>query len=54
MATTAAPGAAVAAKKAKDVVETVDGTKKLIGAGAAVIAAGAVGMKALGAFFEWC
>mmetsp|Transcript_2541 Transcript_2541/g.4683 ORF Transcript_2541/g.4683 Transcript_2541/m.4683 type:complete len:380 (+) Transcript_2541:162-1301(+) len=48
LATTGAPGAAVAAKKAVEVVETVDNTKKLIVGGAAVIAAGAVGMKALG------
>ena len=48
MATSGAPGAAVAAKKAVEVVETVDNTKKLIVGGAAVIAAGAVGMKVLG------
>lgn len=48
LATTAAPGAAVAAKKTIEVVETAMDTKKLIGAGAAVIAAGAIGAKALG------
>jgi len=48
LATTGAPGAAVAAKKVVEVVETVDNTKKLIAGGAAVIAAGAIGMKALG------
>ena len=48
LATAGAPTAAVAAKKAVEVVETVDNTKKLIAGGAAVIAAGAVGMKALG------
>ena len=48
LATTGAPGAAVAAKKAVEVVETVDNTKNLIAGGAAVIAAGAVGMKVLG------
>jgi len=47
LATTGAPGAAVAAQKAVEVVETVDNTKKLISGGAAVIAAGAVGMKLL-------
>lgn len=47
LATTGAPPAAVAAKKAVEVVETVDNTKKLITGGAAVIAAGAVGMKLL-------
>jgi len=48
LATTGAPGAAHAAKKAVEVVETVDNTKKIIAGGAAVIAAGAVGMKVLG------
>jgi len=48
LATTGAPGAALAARKAVEVVETVDNTKKLITGGAAVIAAGAVGMKLLG------
>mmetsp|Transcript_60546 Transcript_60546/g.174663 ORF Transcript_60546/g.174663 Transcript_60546/m.174663 type:complete len:420 (+) Transcript_60546:117-1376(+) len=48
LATTAAPGAAVAAKKTVEVAETAMDAKKLIGAGAAVIAAGAVGMKVLG------
>jgi len=48
LATTGAPGAALAARKAVVVVETVDNTKKLIVGGAAVIAAGAVGMKLLG------
>jgi len=47
LATTGAPGAAVAAQKVVEVVETVDNTKKLISGGAAVIAAGAVGMKLL-------
>jgi len=47
LATTGAPNAAIAAKKAVEVVETVDSTKKLITGGAAVIAAGAVGMKLL-------
>jgi len=47
LATTGAPGAAVAAQKAVEVVETVDNTKKLISGGAAVIAAGAVGIKLL-------
>lgn len=47
LATTGAPNAAFAAKKAVQVVETVDNTKKLITGGAAVIAAGAVGMKVL-------
>jgi len=48
LATTGAPGAAHAAKKAVEVVETVDNTKKIIAGGAAVVAAGAVAMKALG------
>jgi len=47
LATTGAPGAAHAAKKVVEVVETVDNTKKLIAGGAAVIAAGAVGMKVM-------
>ena len=41
MATTGAPEAALAAKQAKDAVETVDNTKKLLVGGAAVVAAGA-------------
>ena len=48
LASTGLPPAAEAAKKAKEVVETVDNTKQLITGGAAVIAAGAVGMKVLG------
>ncbi|KAG7352695.1 ferredoxin-NADP+ reductase [Nitzschia inconspicua] len=48
LATTGAPEAALAAKKAVEVVETVDNTKKLIVGGAAVVAAGAAGMKFLG------
>jgi len=48
LATTGAPGAAHAAKKAVEVVETVDNTKKIITGGAAAVAAGFVGMKALG------
>jgi len=48
LATTGAPGAALAAKQAVEVVETVDNTKKIIVGGAAVVAAGVVGMKALG------
>ena len=47
LATTGAPNAAIAAKKAVEVVETVDNTKKLITGGAAVVAAGAIGMKLL-------
>ena len=47
LATSAAPGAAFAAKKTVEVVETAIDTKKLIGAGAAVIAAGAIGVKVL-------
>lgn len=46
-ATTGAPGTAVAAKKVVEVIDTVDNTKKLITGGAAVIAAGAVGIKLL-------
>jgi len=46
LATTGAPPAAHAAKKAVEVVETADQTKKLIGV--AAVAAGYVGMKALG------
>jgi ferredoxin--NADP+ reductase len=45
LATAAVPPAAFAAKQ---VVETVDNTKKIIAGGAAVVAAGAVGMKVLG------
>jgi len=48
LATAGAPGAAHAAKKAVEVVETVDNTKKIITGGAAVVAAGFVGMKAMG------
>jgi hypothetical protein len=48
LATAGAPGAAHAAKNAVEVVETVDNTKKIVVAGAAVVAAGVVGMKALG------
>jgi ferredoxin--NADP+ reductase len=48
LATTGAPEAALAAKKAVEVVETIDNTKKLIVGGAAVVAAGAAGMKILG------
>jgi len=48
LATTGAPGAAHAAKKAVEIVETVDNTKKIITGGAAVVAAGLIGMKALG------
>ena len=47
LATTGAPNAAIAAKKAVEVVETVDNTKKLITGGAAVVAVGAIGMKLL-------
>ena len=47
LATTGAPNAAIAAKTAVEVVETVDNTKKLITGGAAVVAAGAIGMKLL-------
>ena len=47
LATSAAPGAAFAAKKTVEVVESAIDTKKLIGAGAAVIAAGAIGVKVL-------
>jgi ferredoxin--NADP+ reductase len=48
LATTGAPPAAMAAKKAVETVETISNTKQLIAGGAAVIAAGAVGMKVLG------
>jgi len=48
LATAGVPGAAHAAKKAVEVVETVDNTKKIITGGAAVVAAGFVGMKAMG------
>jgi len=48
LATTGAPEAALAAKKAVEVVETADTTKKLIVGGAAIVAAGAAGMKFLG------
>jgi len=47
-ATSAAPPAAFAAKKVAEVVETTSETKKLLGIGAGVIAAGAAGMKVLG------
>merc|ERR1711865_265712 len=47
LATTGAPNAAIAAKTAVEVVETVDNTKKLITGGAAVVAVGAIGMKLL-------
>jgi ferredoxin--NADP+ reductase len=48
LATTGAPEAALAAKKAVAVVEAADTTKKLIVGGAAVVAVGAAGMKFLG------
>jgi ferredoxin--NADP+ reductase len=51
LATTAAPPAALAAKKVAEVVtvvETVDNTKKLIGIGAGVLAAGVAATKILG------
>ena len=48
LASTGAPSAALAAKKTVEVVETADNTKKLIGAGAAVLAAGVAGAKFLG------
>eukprot|EP00980_Cylindrotheca_fusiformis_P028157 scaffold22583_cov106-Cylindrotheca_fusiformis.AAC.28 len=48
LATTGAAPAAEAAKKTKEVVKSVDTTKQLIVGGAAVIAAGAIGMKVLG------
>ncbi|KAL3937155.1 MAG: hypothetical protein SGBAC_007661, partial [Bacillariaceae sp.] len=44
----ATTGAAPAANAAKQVVETVDNTKQLIAAGAAVIGVGAIGMTVLG------
>ncbi|KAL3909255.1 MAG: hypothetical protein SGILL_008158 [Bacillariaceae sp.] len=48
LATTGAPEAALAVKKAADVVETGVTTKKLVVGGAAVVAAGAAGMKIFG------
>jgi len=47
LATTSAPGAAVAAKKTVEVVETIENTKKLVVGGAA-LAAGYAGLKVLG------
>ena len=48
LATTGAPQAALAAKKVIEVVETVDNTKKIIGAGVGILGAGALGFKLLG------
>eukprot|EP00977_Amphora_coffeiformis_P008445 scaffold1912_cov167-Amphora_coffeaeformis.AAC.44 len=48
LASTGAPSAAFAAKKTVEVVETVDNTKKLIGIGAGVLAAGVAGVKLMG------
>lgn len=48
LATAGSPGVAHAAKKAVQVVETVDNTKKIVTGGAAIVAAGVVGMKTLG------
>lgn len=47
-ASTGAPSAAFAAKKAVEVVETVDNTKKFISIGAGVLAAGVAGVKLMG------
>jgi len=47
LVTAGAPPAALAAKKAVEVVETVDATKKIIGIGAGVVVGAAVGVKFL-------